>query len=222
MTSQTDVRSPQLVQMLVRSGLALSVSVAFAAAWVDPASLSQDAVQSLRATLVLEMLALHSGAFLGFLVIRAAQGERKRMASSVAIALPVMALYIIAGWNFSREIHSWWPLLACAWLVAGRVLPLLRRERDARNAVIRTMMIEWLLSLCCFIATMVAVRGVTLPLFGLDEIDPASYPFEAWSGGLTLVHEIQWGTLHFLGMALLPWVAPRALDRLMLLKNPRA
>jgi hypothetical protein len=208
MNAPSQVHAPHAVQGIVRSGFALLVATAFIAAWVDPASLSQDAMLSLRATLVLEMLALHSGAFLGFLVIRAGQGGPRRMASSMAIAVPVMALYVIAGWNFSREVQSWWPLVACLWLVAGRVLPLARRDRAAHSAVIRTMIIEWLLALGWFITMMVAVRGISLPLMGLDGIDAASYPFEAWSGGLTLVHEVQWGALHFSGLALLPWIVP--------------
>lgn len=199
------VESDSALDRLARSVPPLIAATTFGTAWLAPASLSHAVLYSLRASIVLEFLAIHSGAFLGVLLARAVSGSGRRAGGSLVLALPLVAIYLGAAWGLSRQTQSWWPLAAAAWLLAVRLVPLAQTDVARRDAAIGRVLAEWACALGVFIIAAVVVQNVELPLSGLTAIDAADFPIKGWSTPLTMAQEIQLGTLHFIGLALLPW-----------------
>jgi len=196
-----------LIDRIARCIAPLAAAVLFVTAWIDPARLSRETIHSLRATMVVEFLAIHSGAFLCFLLIRASKDSRK-MVSSLLLMVPLFLIYVGAAWNIQKQVHAWWPLLAAAWLLGGRVAPLFIGDAERQRAAITRVVAEWACALAVFIASSAIVQNAGLPLGALATLDPASFPIAGWKSSLSVPQEIQWGALHFAALTVLAWLVP--------------
>lgn len=200
------VPADAFVSRIARALPPLVAAAMFAIAWLAPAQLSHATIHSLRATMVVEFLAIHSGMFLTVLLLRAAQPGK--VLTSVLMMLPLLAIYLVAAFGLSRQVHAWWPLVASAFLLGGRVAPLFITDPARRDAATWRAFVEWLLGFAVFMASAAIAQHVGLPLGALATLDPTAYPIVGWKNSLSMPQEIQWGALHFAALAVIAFLVP--------------
>jgi hypothetical protein len=195
-----------LLSRIARAISPLVAAAMFAIAWLEPARLAQPTIHSLRATMVVEFLAIHSGMFMTVLLLRAAKPGKAT--TSVLMMLPLLAIYLVSAFGLSRQVHAWWPLVAAAFLLGGRVAPRFIADPARRDAATWRAFAEWGCGFAVFMATAAFVQHGALPLHGLATLDPADYPIVGWKSSLTMPQELQWGALHFALLAALNALLP--------------
>ncbi len=113
-----------------------------------------------------------------------------------------------AQFGLSRQVHAWWPLVASAFLLGGRVAPLFITDPARRDAATWRAFVEWLLGFAVFMASAAIAQHAGLPLGALATLDPTAYPIVGWKNSLSMPQEIQWGALHFAALAVVAFLVP--------------
>ena len=200
------VPADALVSRIARALSPLLAAALFAIAWIDPSQLSHATIHSLRATMVVEFLAIHSGMFLTVLLLRAAKPGK--LLTSVLMMLPLLAIYLVSAFGLSRQVHAWWPLAASAFLLGGRVAPLFIAEPARRDAATWHAFVEWGIGFALFMTSAAIAQHAGLPPGALATLDPDAYPIVGWRNSLTMTQEIQWGALHFAALSAVALLVP--------------
>ncbi len=133
---------------------------AMLATWIAPSLLGAGMLKVAATTFLLEFLVIHSAAFMAN-AFAAASNPHSRLRALTRLALG----YLLVAVGISAAVGEWWPVVAFALLLAGRVaLAWSLREADPEQArqASEALMTDWANSQVLYIAWVFA--GVMLPL----------------------------------------------------------
>ena len=133
---------------------------AMLASWIAPSLLGVGMIKVAVTTFLLEFLAIHSAAFMGA-AFTAASSPRSRLRALLVLAV----VYLLLAAGFTAALGDWWPLLAFALLLAGRVGTAWKQlgAPPGQAALAgRDMLNDWVSSQVLYIPWVFA--GVMLPL----------------------------------------------------------
>ncbi|MEO8160105.1 MAG: hypothetical protein ABI588_01695 [Arenimonas sp.] len=176
-------------------------SLAYAWTWLRPLDYRQDAVKTLMLVMLLEFLVVHSGAFIGTIVLSDAESKKYKTLAILGFG----AFYMLFAGAFSLAFQAWWPAWTFLWLLASRfamvwLLPLPRSDEAARQ------MRLWALSVAAYLGAVFV--GVLLPLPKLG-ITPEIVPTLGLSGSglwVEFPHTVMAsGMLYFAAVAWSKW-----------------
>jgi len=137
---------------------------AYAFTWVAPLAISTNMVKILMLGMIMEFLLLHSGAFIGFIVLRPTV---PKLVKSVVI-LGLGALYLRFVLGFSAALDSWWPVWNFLWLLFAKFALVWIVPQPAAAEAKRTIKL-WGFSVVVFFAAMFVTTFVPIPRFGITE-----------------------------------------------------
>lgn len=135
----------------------------YAWTWLDPLHFGADTVRNLMLIMLMEFLVVHSGAFIGLVVLSDAA---TRMSKTLAI-LGFGSFYMLFAAAFSFAFHSWWPALSFFWLLAAKfaIVWLTSLPRSEEKQRLTSL---WLISVVFYLAAVFAGVLLPLPRLGLD------------------------------------------------------
>ncbi|MFT3805677.1 hypothetical protein [Arenimonas sp.] len=137
-------------------------SLAYLVTWFSPLLWKHDAVNFLMLVMLLEFLVVHSGAFIGAVVLSDKASRRYKTVAMLGFG----AFYMLFAGAFSLAFDSWWPVLTFGWLMLAKfaliwLAPVPKTEEAQRQMTL------WAFSVAAYLAAV--FMGVILPLprFGL-------------------------------------------------------
>lgn len=138
-------------------------ALAYLITWFLPLAWKADAVKLLMLVMLLEFLVVHSGAFIGAIVM---SDKASRRAKTLAV-LGFGAFYMIFAGAFSLAFDSWWPLLTFGWLLLAKfamiwLAPIPKTEEAQRQMAL------WAFSVVAYLGAVFMGAILPLPRFGLD------------------------------------------------------
>jgi len=158
--------------------------------WIAPLALHQYMVGLLVLALLIELVVVQAGPFLGRAIYGAAMGLTR--AQRAMTAAGIGAAYTLLAWIAAASFDGWFPVPMFAWLLGVKVYAaVLGRDRNATdNEHERTL---WMLSVAYFFIAIFAAMLLPIPKLGITE-DGAVYglrgrdewsnsPYEAIAAG---------------------------------------
>lgn len=139
-------------------------STVFVLAWIAPWILGTQIVIALMITMILEFLAVHSGAFIGLTVL---DPEISRLKRALAV-LGFGAVYMLFALGFSIGFGVWWPAVVFAWLLLGKfaliwISPVRQAEEHDRHMTVLFV------SMFAYFGGILVTAFLPLPRLGVDE-----------------------------------------------------
>ncbi len=176
---------------------AISASV-FLYAWFFPLR-HQGLVTALLLVMLIEFLAIHSGALLGNVV--RSRGNRTLRTKQIAAFSLLYGLFIAA---FSYAFTAWWPIVWFVWLLASKLFAIWfdqhgsdRGERQRSYGIL-------VLSMCLYLGGVMLTLLLPWPRFGLTEEVVGQLGFDATTSGIWVEQPhrlIAFGFVYFVGLA---------------------
>ena len=138
---------------------------AMLATWIAPTLLGAGMLRVAVTTFMLEFLVIHSTAFMAA-AFNASSSARSRLRALLVLAL----LYLLLAVGFTATTGDWWPLLAFALLLAGRVaIAWQQRAAEPEQVALagRELMSDWVNSQVLYIPWVFAGLLLPWPALGL-------------------------------------------------------
>ncbi|GHB95282.1 hypothetical protein [Thermomonas carbonis] len=129
--------------------------------WLVPHWLWADALRTGLLMMLVEFILVHATGFLGSMAMTNPGNTRRRWKPILLFA--GFYLLFIAAWSWSFE--AWWPLLAFAWLVAGKLALAWQPLADADKA--ERLRSEWGISVLAYLGGVFITMLLPLPRLGL-------------------------------------------------------
>ena len=138
-------------------------SLAYLVTWFSPLLWKADAVKFLMLVMLLEFLVVHSGAFIGAIVL---SDKASRRAKTLAV-LGFGSFYMLFAGAFSLAFDSWWPVLTFGWLLVAKfamiwLAPVAKTEEAQRQMTL------WAFSVAAYLGAVFLGVILPLPRFGLE------------------------------------------------------
>lgn len=143
----------------------LSASV-FVYAWRHPLDWDPLLVQTLMIVLLVEFFLIHATGFLGFLALDKDKHKQGSSLQRYGIAGGLVLFYFLIIWGISAMFDVWWPFIAFAWLLVGKLQLLFIDDRD-RNRALMQLGFFWSASVVSFLAAFFIAIIAELPEYGL-------------------------------------------------------
>lgn len=134
----------------------------FIYAWREPLAWDPLLVQTLMIVLLVEFFLIHATGFLGFTAL----GMRDSRLQTYSIFGGLALLYFLIIWGISAMFDAWWPFLAFAWLLVGKVQLFFTSDNDHDDALMQ-LGFFWAASVVSFLGGVAVAVIVELPEFGL-------------------------------------------------------
>jgi hypothetical protein len=160
--------------------------------WVSPVAWRPTLAQNLGSVVLMEFFVLHAGVFLGAMV----GAERASIDARATAALVIIAFYTPVAGAFAYFNGGWWPFLAFAWLLLGRILMLLTGGDSGAHQRKRARF-QWANAAAFYIVAGFAVSLLPVPALGFGR---ARVPFSGWA--IEPGQVMCWGFLYFGAQAL--------------------
>jgi hypothetical protein len=140
-----------------------AVAAVYACTWVAPFYFGPDTVKNLMMLMLLEFLVVHSGAFIGLLVLSDTATRKTKTLAIVGFG----SFYMMFAAAFSLAFKSWWPALSFFWLLAAKfsIVWLTPLPRDDEAQRLKTL---WLVSVVFYLGAVFAGVLLPLPRLGLN------------------------------------------------------
>ena len=130
--------------------------------WLVPQWLWADALRTGLLMMLVEFILVHATGFLGSMAMVNADDTGRRLKPILLFAC--FYLLFIAAWSWSFQ--AWWPLLAFAWLVAGKLVLAWQPLADADKA--ERLRSEWGISVLAYLGGVFITMLLPLPRLGLS------------------------------------------------------
>ena len=140
--------------------------------WLGPQWLGPTALRTGLLMMLVEFILMHATGILGGMALSNA-GETRRQWKPILLFSSFYLLFIAAwAWTF----RAWWPLLALAWLVAGKLALALQPLADTDKRY--RIMSDWGISALAYLGGVFATLMLPLPRLGLsgDVVAAANLP----------------------------------------------
>ncbi len=153
---------PDTRMKYILSGLSdILIAVLFLVTWISPRLFSDTMVKSLMLVMVMEFIVIHSGAFLGGVVLSPIPRGKKTMT-----LLGLGLFYSIFAGAFSLAFGAVWPLAVFWVLLINRILHVLfGRGPDAMEKKI--MMQGWAAGIAAYLLAVFATIFIPIPRLGI-------------------------------------------------------
>lgn len=172
-------------------------SAVFLSLWIAPLWLGADGVRNAMLVMLVEFVLVHASMFLGSAIV-SADSTSRRLTAMLGFTL-FYGLFIAA---FAFAFAAWWPFVAFAWLLLGKLTIAVDRSRSAPQRL-RRMQSEQVLATVAYLVGVFATTLLPLPRLGIDADVVARLGLPG--GGLWVDRPhtvIAFGTLYF---GLLAW-----------------
>jgi hypothetical protein len=162
---ESDTRGPRLPlgERLLHAAPDWATSALFLWAWLMPEAWHKTLVADLMLAMLVEFILIHSAPFLGSIVLADAQPARQRLRAFAGMTL----FYLLFIGAFAWSFQSWWPFLAFAWLLAGKLAVLLGRRRDSARERLRQQG-YWGASVAFYLVAVMLTLFLPIPELGID------------------------------------------------------
>lgn len=176
-------------------------ALVFVAAWVAPLHWGRELVGNLMLVMLLEFLVVHSGGFIGQVVL---SPDASRTAKTGAV-VGFGAFYMIFVLAFALAFHRPWAIAAFSWLLLGKLVTVWLSPVPAATEAQRQRLL-WGTSVVLYLGGVFLTVLLPLPRLGLqpDVVAQLGLPGK----GLWVEHPhtvIAFGTLYFGALAAIKW-----------------
>ncbi|WP_374602565.1 hypothetical protein [Arenimonas sp.] len=153
----------------------------FAVLWLAPQMLWPQALRTGLLMMLVEFILVHAAGMLGGIVLARDAGTARRWKPVLGVG--VLYLVFIAAWAW--QFQAWWPLLALAWLLAGKVALVIRPMPDADRR--HQLASDWAIGVMAYLAGAAITTLLPIPRLGLtrDVVGAAELP---GTSGLWVTH----------------------------------
>jgi hypothetical protein len=132
--------------------------------WIDPLAWRRTLVAELMLVMLVEFLVVHSGPFLGILVMGEDSGTSR--ATRLKMLLGLGAVYLLFAGGMSAAFEAWGPVLLFVWLIGAKLIAILLGRSPDRSEQGRQMAF-WGLSVVFYLGAVFATLFLPLPQFGV-------------------------------------------------------
>jgi len=160
--AQSRPASGERVQRLVAALPDAITAGFFLLLWLVPQWLGPTALRTGLLMMLVEFILMHASGMLGGMALANA-GDGRRPWKPILL-FGGFYLVFIAAWAWSFE--AWWPLLALAWLVAGKLVMAWQPLADAEKR--ERLQTEWGISALAYLGGVFVTLFLPLPRLGLD------------------------------------------------------
>ena len=133
-------------------------ALVFLAAWIAPLHWGRELVGNLMLVMLLEFLVVHSGGFIGQVVLSPAVSRAAKTAAVVGFG----AFYMIFVLAFSLAFHRPWAVAAFTWLLFGKLVTVWLSPVPPAREVQRQKLL-WGVSVMLYLAGVFATTLLPLP-----------------------------------------------------------
>lgn len=130
--------------------------------WIVPQWLGPTALRTGLLMMMVEFILMHATGILGGMALASDRGARGRWKPILLFA--AFYLLFIAAWSWAFK--AWWPLLALAWLVAGKLALAWQPLPDADKR--DRLQSDWGISAIAYLCGVFLTMMLPLPRLGLD------------------------------------------------------
>jgi len=132
--------------------------------WIDPLAWRKTLVAELMLVMLVEFLVIHSGPFLGILVMGEDSGTSR--ATRLKMLFGLGAVYLLFAGGMSAAFETWGPVLLFAWLIGAKLFAiLLGRSPDGSER--GRQMAFWALSVLFYLGAVFATLFLPVPELGI-------------------------------------------------------
>ena len=142
----------------------LALAAVFLWCWIQPLAWRRTLVADLMLVMLVEFLVVHSGPFLGVLVMGEESGTRR--ATRLKMLLGLGAVYLLFAGGMSAAFENWGPVLLFAWLIGAKLIAILLGRSPERSEQGRQMAF-WGLSVVFYLGAVFATLFLPVPHFGI-------------------------------------------------------
>ena len=176
-------------------------ALVFLAAWIAPLHWGRELVGNLMLVMLLEFLVVHSGGFIGQVVLSPAVSRAAKTAAVVGFG----AFYMIFVLAFSLAFHRPWAVAAFTWLLFGKLVTVWLSPVPPAREVQRQKLL-WGVSVMLYLAGVFATSLLPLPRLGLQPDVVAQLGLPGKGLWVERPHTvIAFGALYFGALAALKW-----------------
>lgn len=179
----------------------------FVMLWVAPQILWPQALRTGLLMMLVEFILVHAAGMLGGIVLAREAGQGQRW--KPVLGFGAFYLVFIAAWAW--QFQAWWPLLALAWLLAGKFALVLQPMPDADRR--HQLASDWAIGVMAYLAGVFITTLLPVPRLGLTRTVAAAADLPGESG-LWVTHPqsvVAFGAIYFGALALvkaLGWRLP--------------
>jgi len=132
--------------------------------WIDPLAWRKTLVAELMLVMLVEFLVIHSGPFLGILVMGEDAGVGRK--TRLKMLLGLGAVYLLFAAGMSAAFETWGPVLLFVWLIGAKLVAiLLGRSPDGSER--GRQMAFWALSVVFYLGAVFATLFLPVPELGI-------------------------------------------------------
>jgi hypothetical protein len=132
--------------------------------WIEPLAWRKTLVADLMLVMLVEFLVVHSGPFLGVLVM--GDDSSVSRATRLKMLLGLGAVYLLFAGGMSAAFETWGPVLVFVWLIGAKLYAiLLGRAPDGAEQT--RQMALWALSVLFYLGAVFATLFLPVPKFGV-------------------------------------------------------
>ena len=132
--------------------------------WINPLGWRKTLVAELMLVMLVEFLVVHSGPFLGVLVM--GDDSSVSRATRLKMLLGLGAVYLLFAGGMSAAFETWGPVLVFVWLIGAKLFAILLGRRQDGAEQTRQMAL-WGLSVLFYLGAVFATLLLPVPEFGL-------------------------------------------------------
>lgn len=158
-------QAPTPIERLARIAGALPDAATagfFAVLWIAPQCLWPQALRTGLLMMLVEFILVHATGMLGGMALARKAGD----GSPWKLLLGFTGFYLLFVGAFAWQFQAWWPLLALAWLLAGKVALLLQPIADERKKL--RLQADWALGVLAYLVGAFATTFLPVPRLGLE------------------------------------------------------
>lgn len=166
----------------------------FLAVWLHPFIFGALSVKTAMLTMLLEFFLIHATGFFTALGGNDRVAPKLRVLGLVGLSLFYVLMIGGVAWSFGE----WWPLLAFAWLVVGKVM--WARGGDTGHDATMLKMAAWAGSVVAYLFAALVTVMMPVPRLGMREELQPGFGFSENSGGLWIEQPqtvVAMGALYF-------------------------
>lgn len=155
-----------LIRKLFAAAPDLALAGAYLWCWIDPLAWRRTLVAELMLVMLIEFLVVHSGPFLGILVM--GDDVAKSRATRLKILAGLGAVYLLFAGGMAAAFKSWWPVLLFVWLIGAKLLVILFGRGPGVPEQVRQMGL-WGFSVVFYLGAVFATLFIPMPEFGVTQ-----------------------------------------------------
>jgi hypothetical protein len=158
------VNMANFVRRLAAAAPDVALAGAYLWCWIDPLAWRKTLVADLMLVMLVEFLVVHSGPFLGVLVM--GDDSSVSRATRLKMLLGLGAVYLLFAGGMSAAFETWGPVLVFVWLIGAKLFAiLLGRAQDGAEQ--KRQMALWALSVLFYLGAVFATVLLPVPELGI-------------------------------------------------------